>query len=340
MQTAMENPNVTHVSPIFRAPKSRHLVSAWTLHEHADHLLAVAGEFRDVIDQLIFMCDHAQPDGSLPRSWPADERKDLTAQLNELGISTLNDYSGLRTTWAELARSPKTVDALIANVVAECEYTGADGVDLDFEHLSPDQRFAYGEFVRKLAEALHARQKMLSICTASPSRAETRDHGVPFLDTSWLAHYVDHLRPMNYDFFYPSSPVLGPTSTAPWARERMQYLLAQAPRHKIIMGLPTYSVDWDVTEPVRSRQIYDYEWLAAREKESEIGRAWLAHWDVGLMRYTDAQGHIHYVYVTDARSTQSHLETVIALDLGGVCFWATMGEDPEIWERVRHCFRR
>ena len=120
----------------------------------------------------------------------------------------------------------------------------------------------------------------------------------------------------------------------------MQHLVAQAPRHKIIMGLPTYSVDWDVTELANSRQVCDYEWLAAREKESEIGRAWLHHWDVGLMRYTDAQGHIHYVYVTDARSTQSHLETVDALDLGGVCFWVLMGDDPAIWERVRQYFAR
>ena len=226
------------------------------------------------------------------------------------------------------------------SVRSDLELAGADGADLDFEQLPTQERFAYGAFVRDLYESLHARRKMLSICTASPSRTDTRDAGLPFLDTSWLAHHVDHLRPMNYDFFYPSTPILGPTATASWARDRMQRLVEQAPRHKIIMGLPTYSVDWDVTEPTNSRQIYDYQWLAVREKESEIGRAWLHHWDVGLMRYLDAEGHIHYVYVTDARSTQSHLETVDALDLGGVCFWALMGDDPAIWERVRQYFAR
>ncbi len=331
---------MSQTSPIFRPPKSRRIVSAWIIRDHAEHAVDVATEFRDVLDQVVFMCDHAQADGSLPDSWTADERRDLTRRFNELGVSTLNDYSGLRSTWAELAGSPASIDALVRNMARECEYTGADGVDLDFEALPPSQRFAYGDFVRKLSDALHARQKMLSICTASPCRSEARDHGLPFLDTSWLAHYADHLRPMNYDFFYPSSPILGPTSTASWARDRMAYLVCQVPRQKIIMGLPTYSVDWDVSEPAKSRQIYDYEWLAEREGESEIGRAWVHHWDVGLMRYTDADGHIHYVYVTDARSTQSHLETVDALDLGGVCFWAAMGEDPEIWECVRRYFGR
>jgi spore germination protein YaaH len=331
---------VSNVSPIFRPPKSRRLVSAWALREHADHALQVATEFSDILDQVIFMCDHAQADGSLPTNWPAAQRRELTAKLNALGVSTLNDYSGLRATWAELVRAPRSIEALVDNMAQECEYTGADGVDLDFEQLPPQERFAYGEFARKLSEALHGRRKMLSICTGSPSRSGARDSGLPFLDTSFLAQYVDHIRPMNYDFFYPSSPVLGPTSTAPWARERMQCLSAQAPRHKIIMGLPTYSVDWDVTEPENSRQIYDWQWLAEREKESEIGRAWLSHWDVGLMRYRDAQANIHLVYVTDARSTQSHLETADALDLGGVCFWVLMGEDPAIWECVRRYFGR
>ena len=86
---------MSNVSPIFRPPKSRRLVSAWALREHADHALQVATEFSDILDQVIFMCDHAQADGSLPTNWPAAQRRELTAKLNALGVSTLNDYSGL-----------------------------------------------------------------------------------------------------------------------------------------------------------------------------------------------------------------------------------------------------
>jgi spore germination protein len=310
------------------------------LRENSEHALAVAKEYQDILDQVVFMCDQARPDASLPNSWPVDERRELTKQFNELGVSVLNDYSGLKETWFQLTASPGAVAALVQNMVEECELTGADGVDLDFEQLPTENRFSYGKFVSQLSDELHARGKMLSICTASPCSTETRDFGLPFLDTSWLGHYVDHVRPMNYGLFFPSTPILGPTATAPWARERMEYLMLQVPRHKIIMGLPTYSVDWDVTDPTKSRQIYDWKWLAEREKESEIGRAWLPHMDVGLMRFLDAEGHIHYVYVTDAKSTRSHLETVIALDLAGICFWCMRGEDPAIWDTVRAMFSR
>jgi len=60
-----------------------------------------------------------------------------------------------------------------------------------------------------------------------------------------------------------------------------------------------------------------------------------------LIRYTDENGHAHLLYVTDARSTRSHLETVSSLDLAGICFWVLNGqEDRRIYETVRECFRR
>ena len=53
-------------NPIFKATKTRRLVSAWVIPEDADHALARVREFEDIFDQVIFMCHHAQPDGSLP----------------------------------------------------------------------------------------------------------------------------------------------------------------------------------------------------------------------------------------------------------------------------------
>ncbi len=332
---------MTDTNPVFRPPKSRRLVSAWMLRENADHALARAKQFEDIFDQVIFMCHHAHLDGSLPTEWPAADRKELAAKFRDMGVSTLNDYSGSTETFVELSRSPNTMQTLIANMAAECEETGADGVDIDIEHLPPENRFAFTDFIAQLSEALHAEGKMLSICTNAPSRSSRRDGGIGFLELPTLAHYVDHLRPMNYDLFGPWTPeVVGPTSTTPWAKERMAYLAGEVPKHKLVMGLPTYSLDFDLIEPKNSRQVYDYQWIDERAKESTIRRSWISHWDVSVARYTDADGHIHLLYVTDAKSTRSHLETADLLDLAGVCFWVLRGDDPKIWETVREHFGR
>jgi spore germination protein len=306
------------------------------LREQVEHALDRVRQFEDIFDQVIFMCHHVLPGGSLPADWPASERKGLIDQFRAMGVSVLNDYSSVAETFEEFAFSAETSRKLIANLVADCEETGADGVDIDFEQVPTRDRFAFTEFMVKLSEELHARGKMLSVCTGAPSRSSRRDGGIGFAEFPALARYVDHLRPMNYDLFGPWAPeVVGPTSTAAWARERMTYLAAEVPKHKIVMGLPSYSLDWDLTEPTRSRQVYDADFIAAREKDSANGRHWIPHWDVSLVRYTDADDHIHLLYITDARSTRSHLETTDILDLAGVCFWALWGDDPAIWECVR-----
>lgn len=171
--------------------------------------------------------------------------------------------------------------------------------------------------------------------------AQRRERGIPFVDSHTIAPLVDRFHVMTYDQFAPPSMYIGPTSSAPWARDGMQDMLTLAPGHKLLMGLPTCSVDWDLTDPTKSRQVNDAAFIAECEKKSPIGRGWCFYWDVGLIRYLDDDGHIHLIYVSDARSTRSHFQTADALDLGGIFFWVfNRQEDVEIYRAVRQHFQR
>ena len=330
------------VNQVFRPAKSRRLVSAWVVQGAIVPALARVQEFRDLFDQVIFMCGAVNADGTLSSLWPLAERQEQVARLRELGVSVLNDYGGAWKGAGEaLLASPALAREWVNRMVEECEATGADGVDIDFEHWPAVGRFVFTEFIRQLAAALHARQKMLSICVYALSPEARRENGIGFWDVALLAQYADCLRPMTYDLFCPPSQYIGPPSAAPWGRECMAYMATHVPRHKIVMGLPTYSVDWDMSEPARSRHVNDVQWIAQREKESPIGRGWCYWLDVNLIRYTDPDGHPHLLYLSDARSTRSHLVTVDSQDLAGVCFWVLTGEeDPAIWECVRQHFQR
>ena len=329
-------------NPIFRAPKTRRLVSAWMVQEAAAHAVAQVRALAGSFDQVILMCGGVHGDASLPDHWTAEERTRLVATFRELQVSVLNDFAGgWEGAFQEVVKSPELVRRLIENMVDDCEDTGADGVDIDLEHLPAIARVPFTDFFAGLSGALHARGKMLSIATGATLSAYRRDWGLGFLDVPALAPYADHVRPMNYDLFYPapeSSP--GPTSTAPWTRERMAYMANEVPKHKIVAGLPTYSVDWDIDRPERSRQIYDYQWIEARKQEAPHGYQWISYLDVGYLRYRDADGGTHLLYISDAKSTKSHLVTVDDLDLAGVCFWCLIGEDPALWQAVQEHLRR
>jgi spore germination protein YaaH len=332
---------MSNLNPIFGASKTRRLVSAWTVQGSEEKSLQRVRDFQDTFDQIILMCGSPNRDGSLPGEWPEDERIKLIKQYNELGVSVLNDYGSTKAVSEELLTSSQNIKNCVRNMVEECERTGADGVDIDFEHLPAVMRFPFTDFFAQLATELHARNKMLSVCVYALSPAARRETGIGFWDTSLLGQYADHVRVMTYDLFCPPSQFIGPTSTAPWGRDTMAYLVSQVPRHKIVMGLPTYSVDWDINDPSQSTQVNDYEWIAEREKESPIGRGWCYYWDVNLIRYNDANGHAHLLWVSDAKSTKSHLVTADTFDVTGVCFWLLNGgDDPAIWSTVRDHFKR
>lgn len=328
-------------NPIFRPSKTRRLVSAWTVLQDREALLTRLRPYDDLFDQVILMCGRPAGGGALPGDWPLDDRIRLRRELSAMGISMLNDYASDHQLYAEFRDNPRAIEACIAAMVDECERTGADGVDIDFEKWPRQGRFLYTDFIGALAAELHRRGRMLSICAYPATSAAMREVGLGFIDPARLVPYVDHYCAMVYDLYCPPSPYVGPTSTAPWGRETMEYLSRIIPRNQLVMGLPTYSVDWDINDPAKSRQVNDAAFIAARETDSPIGRGWCYYWDVNLIRYADAGGHAHLLWVSDARSTVSHLQTVDADDLAGVCFWVMSGdEDAGIWEAVRRHFQR
>lgn len=328
---------MTETLPIFHAPKTRRLVSAWVVGGEQGAVLQRIGEFDDIFDQIILCSGTPQPDGSLNQPWPLEDRRRFCTELRQMGISPLLLYGGK----SDPLKTPGNVAKFIDGMLDECRQCGADGVDIDFEHWPAVDRFLYTDFIAQLSQRLHAEGLMLSACVYPISMEARRETGMTFIDDSLLATYVDHFRYMVYDLYCPPSQYIGPTSMAPWGRETMTYAATRVPRHKIIMGLPTYSVDWDMTDPKRSRQVNDYEFIAECEKQSPIGRGWCYYWDVNLIRYTDELGHPHALWVSDAKSTKSHLVTVDSQDLQGVCFWLLQTTaDPAIWQVVREHFNR
>lgn len=336
------NPQVSSTNPIFRTPKSRRLVSAWIVREAAEHAVARVQEYQDIFDQVILMCGRVRGDGDLSDRWPQAERKQLVDRFREMDVSVLMDWAGgWEYDFKPVAESPELMQKLVRNIVEDCLATGADGVDIDLEHLPAEARFPFTDFFVQLSEALHSRNLMLSTCTGANLGVYHRDWGRGFIDLPIIARYADYLRQMNYDMFFPTpaSPP-GPTSIAPWMRDMMTYTAREVPKSKLIAGLPTYSVDWDMLHPEKSDQIYDYQFIAEREREAPEGRQWISYWDVSLIRYADGEGSPHLLYVTDGRSTRSQLVCVDELDVAGVCFWCLQGDDPAIWQAVREQFRR
>lgn len=246
----------------------------------------------------------------------------------------------------EDAYSPERADATIAQYLERCRQTGVGGIDLDFEHLAPESRANYSAFMRKLSAALHAEGLTLSICVGFFPYMYGPTKQVFFQDPDVIAEVCDMVRVMCYDMYCApckgkgdfgdrfDCTGMGPTSTQPWAQNAIRYWSSLVPMEKIIMGLPSYSNDYELEPGGTGKQVY-----AAPEPDVPAGNAsekmWLWWEQVHAYLYDHEDGKRHIYYATDVDSTRAHLETVDEMDVPGISFWHCGMTHESTWQLVR-----
>ena len=245
--------------------------------------------------------------------------------------------------------TPSHARATIDKYLNACRDKGYDGIDLDFEHLDSGLQDQYSEFLRAVSSSLHGSRKKLSHCVGYYPGMDQNPPRKIFYDPKVVAETCDLIRVMCYDLYWapgrgdqklasrPDTQGMGPTSSFPWASEAMRFWLNQAPREKLIMGLPAYSNDYAVALNGKGNQIY-----ASRPQvpvQTPLQKAWLWYERLPLYVYADPKGVPHLFYASDAESTKAHLETVDELGLPGIGFWHFSSVDEATWQVVREWLR-
>jgi chitinase len=153
--------------------------------------------------------------------------------------------------WEEMASDPASLARFVKNVTKLCESYGIDGVDVDWEYPNQASSFAYAAMMKALAEALHARGRLLSAAVAVEPR-----HGEHILDE--VLKHVDFLNIKAYDAnaAHPQNP----HSSYEYAEEGLRYWVKRGcPRKKAMLGVPFYG-----RTPVKTyREILAYDKEAA-----------------------------------------------------------------------------
>ena len=139
--------------------------------------------------------------------------------------------------------SERLIGGIVDYVVAE-EYPG---FDLDLEAVDADDRGAYSAFVARLAEALHARGKLLALAVPPKARDVTTGWAGPY-DYAELGRHADLITLMTYDYAGAWS---GPGAVAPYrpVDAAIAFAASQIPPSKVNLGLAFYGYDWNTTTP-------------------------------------------------------------------------------------------
>lgn len=200
------------------------------------------------------------------------------------------------------------------------------GINVDFEELDEKSNAPLTSFQRRLYNALHAKNMLVSM-DVEPKNED--------YDYKKLSDYNDYIILMAYDE-YNGSTGPGPISAQKWIEDALSWTSDRINPEKIILGVGAFGYSWtdgkidslpltyneaiNRAKTVNANIIYDddsynlhYNYITQSEDDS-----------------TDIQNH--EVWFTDAATTFNILRFSDEFPTAGTVLWRLSSEDPRIWK--------
>lgn len=200
---------------------------------------------------------------------------------------------------------------------------GFDGVQIDFESVSPDDAQAFWDFLKELRSQLPS-DKMLSI--AVPARTGPKQDAYAYAE---IAPIVDRVVIMAYDEHWSTSSP-GPVASLPWCSSVLDYTQSVMENDKIVMGLPLYGRAWQDKKLARAMGFQNVQKLIKDKNpttsyESELG---------SYFEYSEKV--VVSVFYENLRSLREKLQMYKSKNVTSVAFWRIGLGPSELWSCIDH----
>ncbi len=211
----------------------------------------------------------------------------------------------------------------VYGVLANRQY---QGVNLDFEGVSAEDRDNYTALVKGLHHRLSPEGYKLSLSV--PAKIHDNFSWQKGYDYQALGEAVDYLVLMAYDQHY-SGGEPGPVAALGWVERVASYAASQVASEKIILGLGLYGYDWPVGGKGR---VVDLEQVnTSVDSGSPV-------WDEEAyspgLRYLDSEGVMHEVWYENDLSIMGKLELVKKYKLAGFSLWRLGLIPAPVWSAI------
>lgn len=135
----------------------------------------------------------------------------------------------------------KQAETLARDLAAVVQEYDLDGINVDIENLTPDDKDGFTELVRQIRAAL-PEDKMVTVCVAAnPEASESGWQGS--YDYTALGEIADYLFVMTYDE-HSQGGAAGPVASLEFIEKSIQYALEHVEKDKIVLGIPFYGRFW------------------------------------------------------------------------------------------------
>ena len=185
----------------------------------------------------------------------------------------------------------KTRQAEENSIAALVKSNKFDGIDIDFESMSPATRPYYSLFIEGLAMRLHPAGEKLT-CTVVPRNDPSSVYVVVPAILNYaesypvLNQYCDEVRLMAYDQGTTDlkldaskggdGTLYSPTADPDWVTKIVQYALQYISPKKIMLGIPTYGYEYEVSwsnNVTTYQEVRAWDFFGAMDRADSLGIA-------------------------------------------------------------------
>lgn len=235
----------------------------------------------------------------------------------------------------------KDVDKLSTQIADLIKQYDLDGVNVDIENVTEQQRSQYTELVRLLRAKIPAPKEVSVATAANPKGWTTGWHGS--YDYTALGQNSDYLMMMTYDEHYEGGTA-GPVASIGFVENSIKYALSKTNADKIVVGLPFFGRIWSVNDAsvigkglgisTINSMIKDYNAVITYDTTAQSPKAEFEvkagdkQYMVGGKALAPGK---YVVWYENDQSIQAKLSLVQKHNLKGAGSWALGQEDISIW---------
>ncbi|HJP80159.1 MAG TPA: glycosyl hydrolase family 18 protein [Pseudonocardiaceae bacterium] len=227
---------------------------------------------------------------------------------------------------AAILHSPALAEHNIAAIVELTQRQDFAGIDIDYENLHAADRQVFTDFLGKLANALHAKDKTLSVTLFAKASDAGYDQRNVAQDYAAIGKVADEVRLMGYDYHWATS-VPGAIAPVNWVQDVLRYAAGVIPPGKIVLGIPMYGYDWVNGKGAPVAWLQAFRLATQYHATIEFDPAS----QTPYFTYTDGKGHYHEVWFENAASVNAKLDVARNSAIGGVYLWLYGYEDTNVW---------
>ena len=141
--------------------------------------------------------------------------------------------------------TPEARDKLAATIADLVVPRNYDGINIDFEDIRPEDRPLLTDTMARIAAKIRPSGKLVTQAIVGKASDSTTGYGGAF-DYAALAPSVDLAVLMAYDYHYAGGDP-GPVAPIGWVRDVTTYASQTFGASKVLLGVPLYGYDWDLT---------------------------------------------------------------------------------------------